>query len=169
MKRSVLIAGICMIMSGCSAAPEDAWYVNTGMSSALSDGSAYSVTAASLKKEKHSRNVIQYSLRPNPGTAPRDKWGLRYTTVLMNIALTDIPPDQKADISGEIRYYGTERYNNGRLVGDIIQTIPIPVHSVRLVRNKPVTLILPRDIIFIIELSTEQKMLNSALAVSPGA
>lgn len=169
MKRSVLIAGICMVMSGCSAAPDDVWYVNTGMFSDQSDGMAYSVTASSLVKKKNSRNVIQYSLRPNPGTAPRDKWGLRYTTVMINIALTDIPADQKADISGEIQCYGTERYNNGRLVGDIIQTIPIPAHSVRLERNKPITVILPRDIFFIIELSTERKMLNPSLAVSPGA
>lgn len=87
----------------------------------------------------------------------------------MNINLSETSAGGLVQVSGEIRYYDTEHYDNGKLTGDIIQTIPLTAQSIRLERNKPVTIHLPRDILFVIELSTEQKMLNPALKVIPAA
>ncbi|EPF0316209.1 hypothetical protein ACSN7O_003569 [Enterobacter chuandaensis] len=166
MKKTVMVAGICLLMSGCRAVSDDAWYVNTGMYSAVSDGAAYSVMASSLKERHSSQHLIQYSLRPKPGMDFRDGLARHYASALMAIDVTGTSPGSLACVSGEIRYYGTEHYVNGRLAGDIIETIPLPRQSFRLEKNQPVIVTLPRDTVFVIELSTEQKMLNPALKVN---
>lgn len=169
MKNFVLTAVTGMLISGCSAVPDGTRYVNTAIYSAVSDGAAYTVTASSLSKSQSSQHVIQYSLRPNPGADYKDKLDRLYATALMNINVTETSSGALVHVSGEIRYYGAEHYDNGQLTGDIIQTIYLPAQTVRLARDKPVTVSLPRYTVFVIELSTEQKMLNSALKVIPAA
>lgn len=166
MKKPVMIAGICLLMSGCRAVSDNAWYVNTGMYSAVSDGAAYTIMASSLRARPSSQHLIQYSLRPKPGMDFRDDLARHYASALMAIDVTETSSGSLASVSGEIRYYDTEHYVNGRLNGDIIETIPLPRQSFRLEENQPVIVTLPRDTVFIIELSTEQKMLSPALKVN---
>lgn len=169
MNKIFLTAVTGLLISGCSAVRDDSRYVNTAMFSAVSDGAAYTVTASGLGASQSSQHVIQYSLRPNPGTGYRDKLDRLYATALMNINLSKTSAGALVQVRGEIRYYDTEHYDNGKLTGDILQTILLTAQSIRLERNKPVTIPLPRDTLFVIELSTEQKMLNPALMVIPAA
>lgn len=46
MNKFFLTAVTGLLISGCSAVPDDSRYANTAMFSAVSDGAAYTVTAS---------------------------------------------------------------------------------------------------------------------------
>lgn len=160
MKKSTILLGLGLLLSGCSSPVR---YLNTEMHSAVSSGTAYTVPADSLQAQNNVRHVLLYSLRPEPGVRSGDELDRRYATARMYISLSEGRVARTAQVSGEINYYATERYENGRLVGDSVLRIPVPLQTVQLTPEHPVSLRLPRDIVLRMELSDKENILNPAL------
>lgn len=60
------------------------------------------------------------------------------------------------EISGDVNYYGTERYVNGALVGDVVKSFPMPAQRIQLTPGKPVVLTLARGIRFTVKLTADR-------------
>jgi len=153
------IAGITvlvsMVLMGCSSSriEDKTLYLNTEMQSPVSAPTQVPVSADSLLKKDRARNIILYSLRPKPGATFRDNWDRKYTAAIMHINLSPGVASRTAEISGEINYYDVERYENEKLVGDVVKSVSIPESSVLLSPDKPVVIQLPRGFRFSVELT----------------
>lgn len=158
MKRLTGIAVLCLALMGCSSVPTDNRVLNfkTEMQSPVSAPSAWTVPADSLLKKANSRNLILYPLPPLPGKPFSSELDRKFTAATMYIELSPGKGNRTAEISGEINYYDQQRYENGHLVGDSVRTIPVPLQTVQLTLNKPVSVSLPQGIRYSVMLTDSQ-------------
>jgi len=126
------------------------------MQSSVSGKNGATVAADDFLKKENTRNFILYALRPLPGKKFSTELERKFTAVTMYIDLSSGTVKRTAEISGEINYYDHERYENARLVGDSVKTIPFAQQTVPLTLNKPVLIELPQHIHYSIMLTDRQ-------------
>lgn len=158
MNRLTGIAVLCLALMGCNSAPSDNGVLNlkTEMQSPVSAPSSWTVPADSLLKKANNRNLILYPLPPLPGKPFNSELDRKFTAATMYIDLSPGKGNRTAEISGEINYYDQQRYENGHLVGDSVRTIPVPLQTVQLTLNKPVSVSLPQGIRYSVMLTDSQ-------------
>jgi hypothetical protein len=150
-----LMAGL--LLTGCSSqlTHNKTLYLKTEMQSSVSGKAGYTDPVDSLLKESRVRHFRFYSLGPLPGKTYHDELDRTYTAVIMYIDLVKGKAGYTAEISGDINYYDTQRYVNGKLVGDVIKSVPIPLKTVTLGDQKTLSVELPRGIRFTAQLSED--------------
>lgn len=158
MNRLTGIAVLCLALMGCSSVPSDSRALNfkTEMQSPVSGATTITVTADSLLKQENTRHLILYPLRPLPGKSFRSELDRKFAAATMYIELSPGKGNRTAEISGEINYYDHERYENGHLVGDSVRSISVPLQTVPLTLNKPVSVSLPQGIRYSVMLTDSQ-------------
>ncbi|MGM3182585.1 hypothetical protein [Dickeya oryzae] len=149
----VLISGL--LLAGCSAqrSSEKTLYLKTEMQSSVSNVAENSEQVDSLLKEDRVRHIRMYGLQPLAGKIYHDDFDKKYTAVFMYIDMIKDRNGYTAVISGSIDYYDTQRYVNGKLVGDVIKSVPIPTKNIVFEDRKAVSIELPRGIRFTAQLS----------------
>lgn len=158
MKKITGIFVLCLALLGCSSEPSEnrAFYLKTEMQSSVSGQNGVTVAAENFLKKENTRDFVLYSLRPLPGKKFSSELERKFAAVTMYIDLSPGTVSRTAEISGEINYYDYERYENARLVGDSVKTIPIAQQTVSLKLNKPVSIELPQHIHYSIMLTDSQ-------------
>ena len=154
--RAVVL--LSLALAGCTAGQKSSQplYLATAMQSPVSGETQITVPADSLAPQPNARNVMLYSLRPLPGHAWRDTLDRQFAAPVMSINVLPGQQVRTVEISGDVNYYGTERYVNGALVGDIVKSFPVPAQRIQLTPGKPVVLTLPRGIRFTVKLTTDR-------------
>ncbi|QZY97842.1 hypothetical protein [Pantoea dispersa] len=79
----------------------------------------------------------------------------KYNATTLYIDLVENHGGYKAEISGVINYYDTQRYVNGKLIGDVIESVPVPPVAVQLNSEKSVNIELPRGIRFTAQITDD--------------
>jgi len=158
LKKITGIAVLCLALLGCSSVPSEnrTLYLKTEMQSSVSGQNGATVTADNFLKKEKTRNFVLYALRPLPGKKFSSELERKFIAVTMYIDLSPGTIKRTAEVSGEINYYDHERYENARLVGDSVKTIPFAHQTVSLTLNKPVSIVLPQHIHYSIMLTDSQ-------------
>lgn len=152
-----LTLAAAVLLTGCATKPQSSapLYLKTEMQSPVSGKAGYTDPVLSYIKEDNVRHIRLYSLSPLPGKQFHDALERKYNATTLYIDLVENHGGYKAEISGVINYYDTQRYVNGKLIGDVIESVPVPPVAVQLNSEKSVNIELPRGIRFTAQITDD--------------
>ncbi|QZY97620.1 hypothetical protein [Pantoea dispersa] len=152
-----LTLAAAVLLTGCATQPQYSHplYLKTEMQSPVSVKAVITDSVLSYIKEDNVRHIRLYSLPPLPGKQFHDTLERKYNATTLYIDLVENNGGYKAEISGVINYYDTQRYVNGKLVGDVIESVPVPPVTVQLNSEKSVNIELPRGIRFTAQITDD--------------
>lgn len=152
-----LTLAAAVLLTGCATKPQSSapLYLKTEMQSPVSGKAGYTDPVLSYIKEDKIRHIRLYPLLPLPGKQFHDALERKFNATTLYIDLVKNNEGYKAEISGEINYYDSQRYVNGKLVGDVIESVPVPPVAVQLNSEKSVNIELPRGIRFTAQITDD--------------